>query len=178
MAAKHHHRRMLIAIFRDRVSTDLAFDWLLARGYLPEDISVLMSERTRRDYSDYGTEGQIKSSTHAAEGVAEGGTLGTAIGAAVGAILALGTTVVVPGLGLVVAGPLVAAFAGGGAGAVAGGVVGGLVGMGIPESNARAYDEALKNGGVVLGVEPRTNEDAKAIRKFFEEQKADNVIDT
>jgi hypothetical protein len=177
MAAKHH-QRMLTAIFRDRSSTDMAFDWLLARGYGPEEISVLMSERTRHGYHDHGTEGRIKSNTHAEEGIAEGGVLGTAIGATVGAILALGTTIVVPGLGLVVAGPIVAAFAGGGAGAVAGGAIGGLVGLGIPESNAKAYEEALKKGGVVFGVVPHSSEDAKTIRKYFEELKADNIVTT
>jgi hypothetical protein len=175
MAAKHN-QRMLTAIFRDRASTERAFDWLMDRGYGPEEINILMSERTRRGYHDHGTDGQIKSSTHAAEGMAEGGVLGTAIGATVGAILALGTSIVIPGMGLVVAGPLVAAIAGGGAGAVAGGAVGGLVGLGIPESNAKAYEEALKNGGVVFGVVPHSSEDAKAIRNYFEELKADNII--
>jgi hypothetical protein len=169
---------MLTAIFRDRRSTERTFSWLLDRGYVPDEISLLMSERTRGGYHDHGTEGQIKSGTHASEGMAEGGVLGTAIGATVGAILAIGTSVAIPGLGLIVAGPILAAFAGGGAGAVAGGAIGGLVGLGIPEANAKAYEEALKNGGVVFGVVPHSDVDAKAIRKCFEEQKADNIIYT
>ena len=92
---------------------------------------MLMSEQTRRGYHKHGTEGRIKSGTHATEGVAEGGALGTAIGATVGAILALGTSIAIPGLGLIVAGPIIAAFAGGGAGAVAGGAIGGLVGLAV-----------------------------------------------
>ena len=137
-----------------------------------------MSERTRGGYHDHGTEGQMKSGTHASEGMVEGGELGTAIGATVGAILAIGTSIAIPGLGLIVAGPIIAAFAGGGAGAVAGGAIGGLVGLGFPESNAKAYEEALKKGGVVFGVVPHSEEDAKAIRKCFEEQKADNIVYT
>jgi hypothetical protein len=170
--------KMLTAIFRDRLSTERAFLWLQHRGYSPGEISVLMSEHTRAGYHDGGTEGQIKKGSHATEGVAAGGAVGTAVGATVGAILAIGTSIAIPGLGLIVAGPLVAALAGGGAGAVAGGAIGGLVGLGISESNAKAYEEALKKGGVVFGVAPHSSEDAKAIQKYFEEQKADNIVYT
>lgn len=169
---------MLTAIFRDRVSTERAFDWLLDQGYEAPEINMLMAEKTRAGYRDHGTEGQIKSGTHATEGMATGGAVGTAIGATVGAILAIGTSIAIPGLGLIVAGPIVAGLAGGGAGAVAGGTIGGLVGLGIPESNAKAYEEALKKGGVAIGVRPHNSDDAKAIRKLFEELKADNIVTT
>jgi hypothetical protein len=108
--------------------------------------------------------------------MAAGGAVGTAVGAGVAALAAIGTSIVIPGLGWVVAGPVFAALAGGGAGAVAGGAVGALIGFGISESNASAYEEALRNGGVVLGVVPRNNDDAKVIQDKFEEQHADNVV--
>ena len=168
--------KMLTAIFRDRASTERAFDWLQHRGYESNEISVLMSDQTRTKYHDHGTEGQIKTGSHATEGVAAGGAVGTVVGATLAAVLAIGTSIAIPGLGLIVAGPIIAALAGGGAGAVAGGAVGGLVGLGISESNATAYEEALKKGGVVFGVVPHSSEDAKAIRKYFEEQKADNIV--
>ncbi len=169
-------KELLTAIFRDRASTEQAFDWLQDKGYGQSEISVLMSDQTRAGYHDHGTEGQIKRGTHAMEGVAAGGALGTAVGATVGAML-LGA-MAFPALGLVVAGPIIAALAGGGAGAVAGGAIGGLVGLGIPESNAKAYEEALKNGGVVFGVHPHSSEDAKEIRQYFEDQEADNIVRT
>lgn len=177
MATKEKEK-MLTAIFRDRPSTERAFNWLQHRGYAADEINVLMSDRTRAGYDDKGTEGQIKSGSHVSEGMAAGGAVGTVVGATVGAILAIGTSIAIPGLGLIVAGPIVAGLAGGGAGAVAGGAIGGLVGLGIPESNAKAYEEALKKGGVVFGVAPHSSEDAKAIRKYFEEQKADNIVYT
>lgn len=168
--------KMLTAIFRDRNETEKVFNWLLHQGYESNEISVLMSEQTRAGFCDTGTEGQIKASTYASEGIATGGAIGTAVGATVGAILAIGTSVAIPGLGLIVAGPIVAALAGGGAGAVTGATVGGLVGLGIPESNAKAYEEALKKGGVVMGVAPHSSEDAKKIRDYFEAEKADNIV--
>src|SRR5438132_8331952 len=114
----------------------------------------------------------------ATEGMGVGGAIGTAVGATIAAIAAVGTVLAVPltgGASLLVAGPLAAALAGGGAGAVAGGLIGALVGWGIPEENANAYHEALREGGVVLGVVPHNNDDASEIKKEFKDLAGDNV---
>ncbi len=169
--------KMLTAVVRDRAAANRTYEWLQERGYSSSDINILMSDRTRSSFGDSGTEGKIKSGDHALEGVATGGTVGTAIGATLGALfLTVSAGVVIPGLGLMVAGPLLAGLAAGGAGAVAGGIVGGLIGLGIPESNAKAYEEALNTGGVVFGVSPRTDEDATTIQTYFEKHGAENIV--
>jgi hypothetical protein len=170
------NEKMLTAIFRDRHVAAQTYEWLQDRGYSSKDINVLMSDSTRADLDDSGSERRIKAGSKASEGIAAGGAIGTAVGATVAAIAAIGTTVALPGLGLVIAGPVLAALAGGGAGAVAGGLLGALVGLGIPESNARAYEEALRDGGVVIGVAPRTRDEYQEIRSYFEEQDADNIV--
>jgi hypothetical protein len=170
--------KMLTAMIRNQAHAIHAFDWLQQRGYSLSDINILMSEQSRASFSDKGTEGKIKTGDKSVAGVATGGAIGTAVGATIGAILAIGTSVVVPGLGLIVAGPILAGLAAGGAGAVTGGVVGGLVGLGIPESNAKAYEEALKKGGVVFGVVPHSDEDADGIKKHLEKEGAENIVYT
>jgi hypothetical protein len=40
-------------------------------------------------------------------------------------------------------------------------LVGALVGWGIPEEHAKRYDAGIKSGGIVMGVRPRSNEDAE-----------------
>lgn len=167
---------MVTGIFRDRSTASQTYNWLLNRGYRADEINVLMTDRTRAAFGSNREEGRIKAGTKTTEGMAAGGAAGAAIGAGAAAIAAIGTSIVVPGLGWVVAGPLFAALAGGGAGAVAGGAIGALIGLGISESNATAYEEALKNGGVVIGVVPRNKDDADAIEKKFEEEHADNVV--
>jgi len=168
--------KLLTAVIRDREVATQTYDWLQQNGHSPSDINVMMSEQTRATFSDKGTEGKIKKGDKALEGVATGGAIGTAVGATIGAVLAIGTSVLVPGLGLIVAGPILAALAGGGAGAVTGGIVGGLVGLGIPESNAKAYEEALKKGGVVFGIVPHSDEDAASVQKYFETHDAENIV--
>jgi len=170
-------KQMVTAVFRDRYNAERAFEMLRSRGLLDSEINVLMSDRTRKDYlADAEHEDRITAGNMAAAGTAVGGAVGTAVGAALGAIAAIGTTLLVPGLGLVIAGPIAAALAGAGAGAVTGGLVGLLVGWGIPEDNAKAYQEALKTGGVIIGVTPRSGKEASEIKQAFEEMQAEDIV--
>jgi hypothetical protein len=161
------------ACFRNRFDASAAYDYVMSKGYTRDEVNVMMSNSTREEYQKEGAHGV---SSMATEGVAVGGAIGTAVGATAAAIAAIGTSVALPGLGLIVAGPILAALAGGGAGAVTGGLLGGLIGLGIPESNAKAYEAALKEGGVVIGVVARSNEDASDFRKRFEELHGENIV--
>ena len=53
----------------------------------------------------------MQARTHAADGAGVGGALGGVVGAALATIIAVGSTIVLPGLNLVIAGPIVAALA-------------------------------------------------------------------
>jgi hypothetical protein len=170
-------QKMVTAVFRNRVDAQNACETLAERGYASSEINVLMSDATR---SAYYPPTRDDERTHSAgnlgiEGAGVGGAIGTAVGATLAAIAAIGTSIAIPGLGLVVAGPLAAALAGGGAGAVAGGLIGGLIGLGIPEPDATAYLDALRNGGVVIGVVPHNSEDADRIKQDFQNHHGENV---
>jgi len=169
-------QKMVTAIFRDLVDSQNVYEWLRNRGYSPDEINVMMSESTHAAFlTDSDNEARIYAGSEAVEGMGVGGAIGTAVGATVAAILAMGTMVAIPGLGMV-AGPIVAALAGGGgAGAVTGGLIGALVGLGIPEPNARAYQEALREGGVVIGVVPHSSTDANDIKSYFEDHHGENI---
>ena len=166
-------KNMLVAVFRDRVNAQTAYDRLINRGYTNSEINVLMSDTTRAAYAA-GRKHEEKHNvgTHAAEGAAAGGAVGTALGATLAAVMAAGMAI--PGIG-VIAGPVIAALAGAGAGALTGGLIGAMIGLGIPESNARAYEDALREGGVVIGVMPRSSEDGDAIKKEFENLNGENI---
>jgi hypothetical protein len=59
----------------------------------------------------------------------------------------------IPGIGAIVAaGPIAALLAGAGAGAVAGGLIGGLTDLGVDETQAEFYAEAVRRGGAVVTV--------------------------
>jgi hypothetical protein len=119
-----------------------------------------MSDETRKRQFAPDAGSQTDLGSKAAEGAGVGGAIGGTIGAVLGAIAAVGTSIAIPGLGLVIAGPLAAGLAGAGAGALTGGLVGALVGWGIPEEHAKRYEAGIKSGGIVMGVRPRSDEDA------------------
>lgn len=171
-------QKMVTAVFRNRTDAESAFDALTASGYSDSEIDVLMSEKTRTTYysSRDKDESRHDAGSKFSEGMGVGGAVGTAVGAALGAVAAIGTTLALPGLGIVIAGPIAAALAGAGAGGVAGGMIGALVGLGISEDNAAAYQDALRSGGVVIGVRPHSNDDAKRIRQLFTDLRGENVL--
>lgn len=156
---------MLTGMFSDRDNSERAYKSLRDRGYNDDDINVMMSDDTRKKWYGDDYKGESELGTKAAEGATTGGAIGGTLGALIGGIAAVGTNLVLPGLGLVVWGPIAAALAGAGAGGATGGIIGALVGAGIPEERARVYEEGVKNGNTVLGVRPRNSEDADYFEK-------------
>lgn len=152
------HRPWVTALFTDRESAEQGYQALSARGYDLTDVNVVMSEDTRKKYFLSGQ--QTEFGTKAAKGAGVGGAIGGTVGAIAAAIAAVGTSLAIPGLGLVIAGPAAAALAGAGAGGVTGGLVGALIGAGIPEERVKHYEKGIKSGGILLGVRPRSDEDA------------------
>jgi len=157
-------RPLVTGIFPDRATAERGYTTLTERGYNHDDLNLVMSEDTKkRHFAAAGTETEL--GNKAAKGAGVGGAIGGSIGAIAAAIAATGTTLAIPGLGLLIAGPLAAALAGAGAGAASGGLVGALVGWSIPEERVKRYQESLKKGGILMGVRPRNDEDAS----YFED---------
>jgi hypothetical protein len=165
-------------LFRDRDAAERAYNDLVARGYRPEDVNLVMTEEARRrHFADKKPTTPLgEKATEVGSKTLEGAGVGGGIGAVTGgalAALAAAATVAVPGVGLIVAGPIAAGLAGAGAGAVAGGAIGALVGAGIPEERVKEYEPGLREGGIVMGVRPRTTEEAQ----YFEREWHRDTID-
>ena len=133
------------------------------------DISVLMPE------SNGAPELGAVKATKAPEGATTGAVTGGAIGGTVGLLAGIGT-LAIPGLGpFIAAGPIMAALSGAAAGATAGGVVGALVGLGIPEYEAKAYEERIKKGGYLVAVHVEDGDREKAVRDIMERNGLEDV---
>lgn len=173
-AARQASNRMVTGLFRDRESAERAYGSISSRGYSRDDVNLMMSDQTRDRYFS-GSDVDSDLGNKAMEGAGTGSAIGGTIGAVIGAIAAIGTNVVLPGLGLIVAGPLAAALAGAGAGGLTGGLLGALVGSGIPEEHARHYESGIQNGGIVMGVNPRSDEDAEYFAKEFQTHRGESI---
>lgn len=148
-------------LFRDQDSAERAYLAATQAGYSANDINVIMSEETRERYYGKNATLETEVGNKAAEGAAVGGAIGATAGAIAAAIAAAGTVLALPGLGLVIAGPLAAGVAGAGAGGVTAGLVGALIGWGIPEDTLKEYEAEVKDGGILIGLNPKNDEDAR-----------------
>jgi len=53
--------------------------------------------------------------------------------------------------------------------------VGALVGAGIPEERAKLYDRGIREGGIVFGITPRTEEDANYIEREWTNARGEQI---
>ena len=166
--------RTVSGLFNDRESAERAYSSLSSRGYTNDDVNLLMSDETRNRHFGEGT-ADTELGSKAMEGAGVGSAIGGTLGAIIGGIAAIGTNVLLPGLGLVVAGPLAAALAGAGAGGLTGGLVGALIGSGIPEDRAKLYEEGVRNGGAVMGITPRNDEDAEYFENEWKNYRGEHI---
>ena len=152
-------------------------DLTTRHGYKADDISVVMSDATRRrHFGDVKPGQEFKEGSKAAEGAGIGGGIGLGVGAALGALVAAATAIAIPGLGLVVAGPIAGAIAGAGAGGATGTLVGALIGAGIPETRAAEYERGLKEGGIVLGTRAKDEAHATQLERDLTSHGARNIL--
>lgn len=159
------NRRMITALFADEHSAERAYQACVERGYEIGDVNVIMSEDTRARLTSEDSDTATLLSRRKAEGGELGGPPGgeleilVTIFAAVGAVLAL------PILGFVVAGPIAAALAGAGAAGLAAGLIGTLGDWGIPHERVKQYEAGIQDGGILMMVEARSDEDAREIEQ-------------
>jgi uncharacterized membrane protein len=149
----------VIGIFRDNKQAGNAVSEFVNKGFT-NDITVVAKEGVMGDTNVH----EVK------KDVTEGTTTGAVAGATVGGLAALLSGVasfVVPGVGLLVYGPLATFLGGLAAGALTGGLMGALVDYGIPEEKAKVYQQRLEAGEVLVGVSTgnMTSDDAQMVLK-------------
>ena len=162
-------QQIVTAMFRDFRDAERAYRAAVELGYKESDINVLMSEETRQRYLD-----SANSATPLAQKAAEpapeasksadklGGPAGGTMGTVAPAIAAVGAALLIPGVGLAVAGPIAVALTAAGTVGVATGLIGALTNWGIPKERAEQYEDAVRGGNVVIGISAK-NEDARGL---------------
>jgi hypothetical protein len=169
---------MVFGIFTERDDAEDAIEELKTAGFPTEELSIMMKNTTEGESLARDT------GTNVAEGAVTGATTGGVVGAIAGLLIGVGA-IAIPGLGaFLIGGPLAAALgltgaaattvSGAATGALAGGILGGLMGLGVPEEDARVYEQYLNEGAILIAVPTRERHESQA-RDILEENGADRV---
>ncbi|BAZ43096.1 hypothetical protein NIES4102_00920 [Chondrocystis sp. NIES-4102] len=141
-----------VGTFSTRQDAEAALIELRDSGYNMDKISAIArNPKKKENLADV----EVQSRDNAA-GV--GATMGATMGATTGGILGLIgslSILAIPGIGVAteIAVLLGNVLLGSGLGATGGGLVGALIGWGIPEDQAKYYDELLSKGSYIVLVE-------------------------
>ena len=144
-------------------------DRLQSSGFAASEISVLMP-----DQAGTGDFGHVKS-TKASEGVTAGVTTGGVAGGTIGLLAGIGA-LAIPGVGpFIAAGPIMTALSGAAIGATTGGIVGGLIGLGIPEIEAKRYEDKLRKGNYLVSVHTDSGDQTNRAKDIFKTEGAEDI---
>ena len=147
--------KVVAGLFQAPDQASRAINDLRSMGVDPQRVSVIArdKEEAREIANETGAE--------VAKGATTGAGLGALLGGAAGWLIGIGA-LAIPGIGpIVAAGPIAAALgtagvtaaAGAGVGVVAGGLLGALAGWGFNEAEAKAYQDGVERGDILLAVE-------------------------
>ena len=141
---------IVIALFPDPEAAADAVRQLKEAGFTSEEVGAIMRKR--------GPKGEVLEELVEGEDLdveTEAVKTGAATGGVIGGVFGLLGSLLIPGLGPVTLGGVLAStLLGAGAGVVTGGLVGLLVGMGLSRSEAEYFDRGVRGGGVLVTVQP------------------------
>ncbi|MEG4572906.1 histidine kinase [Microcoleus sp. N3A4] len=162
--ASGHHKRA-VGVFSTRRETEHALSELRAAGFDMERVSVIAKDADSKG-EIAGLDVQESADNKADEGATKGALTGGTLGGLTGLLVGLGL-VAIPGIGpIMLAGASATAIAttlaGTALGAAAGSLIGALVGLGIPEEEAKAYNERVARGDYLVLLDGSEAEVARA----------------
>ena len=159
----------MFGIVKTYTQAEQVVEGLQNRGFPASEISVLLPDKEGKH--DIG---HVKA-TKAPEGATTGGVAGGVTGGVIGLLAGIGA-LAIPGVGpFIAAGPIMAALSGAAVGATTGGVIGALIGMGIPEFEAKRYEDKLRSGNYLIAVHYRDGDEKDRAKEVFEAAGAEDI---
>lgn len=147
-----------VGVFPTRREAEIALKELKNSGFSMDKVSVIARDGDREsDIANVEVEDRDSVGNKADEGATTGAVTGGVLGGFTGLLVGLGA-LAIPGIGpIMLAGAgataLATTVAGGAIGAAAGGLVGALVGLGIPEEQAKVYNDRIARGQYLVIVD-------------------------
>lgn len=144
-------------------------DNLSNAGFSPNDISVLFPDKESTHEFSY------EKHTKAPEGAVTGAGAGGILGGGLGLLVGIGA-LAIPGVGpLIAAGPLLAALSGAAVGASVGGIAGGLIGLGIPEIEAKRFENRIAEGNILISIHAVDGDEVDRAKEILKNAQAEDI---
>lgn len=170
--------KVVAGLFEAPEQASRAINDLRSMGIDPQRVSVIARDKEQAREIAHETGAEV------ASGAAAGAGFGALLGGVTGWLVGIGA-LAIPGIGPVVAaGPIAAALgtagataaAGAGVGVVAGGLVGALAGWGFSEAEAKAYQDGVERGDILLAAEVTDEGDVdERVEDVFKRDGGDRV---
>lgn len=152
---------IVVALFMDQNDASDAITELKEAGFSDEGIGIAIQGREEGQPQD-------QPAGSPADGAAQGALSGGLVGGALGVL----GTLLLPGVGPILAGGLLGSLlAGAGIGAAAGGLIGALVSLGVSPAAAEHFERRVREGGVLVTV--RADERADEARAILRDRSGD-----
>jgi len=156
------------AVFFNKIDADNAYNALIRRGHTPDDISVLMSDETLSKHENEVV--QTSDDVEKPESAVEKAT-----DAIADAIISITSMISLPGLGIAISKTLFKKITITKPGEVKEELDKEKASK-LMEDHTDSYGDSMKEGGIIVSVDPRSFEEKKAIVKDFHDNNGHDIL--
>jgi len=171
---KKPESRILTATFPDKESADKAYHTVTQRGYTKNEINIIMSKEVHKKYL-LENDQETGITTVSVKNAGKDSAIGASVGAMIGIATVIGSSILLPGVGVLVVGPIALGLAGAGVGGIAGGLLGMLIGLEISEEDAKVIESGINGGQILITVHPKNDADKEYFETQWKANKGENI---
>jgi len=157
-------------VFFTKKDADKAYNALIRRGHTHDDISVLMSDETLSKHENPSAQQTDQNDETAPES-----QIDKATNAIAEAIISITSMISLPGLGIAISNTLLKRISLKNE-AQDESTVNTVIGSRIPDEHTVSYGDSMKEGGIIISVDPRNSEEKRAIVKDFKENNGHDIL--
>jgi hypothetical protein len=155
-------------VFFTKRDADAAYDALLRRGHTADDISVLMSDETLDSHTE------LNSTDYFADDIGDS-PLERTKETIVKAIISITSLISLPGLGVAISSKLFKKISVSEL-PVAEEALGTVIRSAIPEEYSHSYGNSMREGGIIISVDPHNADEKQAIVKEFIKHNGHDIL--
>ncbi|MCF0057066.1 hypothetical protein [Dyadobacter sp. CY356] len=163
-------------VFFTKKDADMAYHALLKLGHTDDDISVLMSDETLNKYERPHRDDAEEFVTSEEQILDNNAHKERPKGIIASALISITSMISIPGLGIAISNTLLKKIYNLTSEDTSEKTVGGILGASVPEEHMDSYGDRMKEGGIIISVDPKNAQEKKAIVMNFRENNGKDIL--